>query len=102
MPSDDGVRELLAGFYSHDETARALNKHKRTLDRWDAQGIGPPVTYIGRSKFYNVQSLKRWIAGREQDPAASEPVRRGRPRKVPANTRLTRTATPPLASRSRE
>jgi hypothetical protein len=43
---------ILAEFMTTGELAAALGRNKRTLDRWDALGIGPPRTRVGRTVLY--------------------------------------------------
>jgi hypothetical protein len=38
--------------YTRDEVARYFGVNKRTLARWEAQGIGPRVTRIGLTVYY--------------------------------------------------
>jgi hypothetical protein len=59
----------LAAFYEEGELAAALYRDKRTLRRWHALRVGPPRTVLGRSIFYNKESVTRWLIEREQRPA---------------------------------
>jgi hypothetical protein len=60
---------LLSEFFEKEELANELNKTPRTLDRWDALGIGPPRTRIGRKVLYRRTSVQKWLAAQEQSPA---------------------------------
>jgi hypothetical protein len=74
-------------YFTQDEAAAAIGKNGRTLGRWDDLGKGPPVTYIGRTPYYNKLSFRRWIAEQERPAKRTEPPRRrGRPRKKPLVT----------------
>jgi hypothetical protein len=57
---------ILDGYMDEPQLAEALDKTPRTLARWRAQRIGPPVTRIGRKPFYNVESARAWLKSREQ------------------------------------
>jgi hypothetical protein len=57
---------LLSEFFEKEELAKELNKTPRTLDRWDALGIGPPRTRVGRKVLYRRTSVQRWLAAQEQ------------------------------------
>lgn len=62
---------VLAEFMTTEELAAELKLNKRTLDRWDALGIGPPRTRVGRTVFYRRSSVQKWLSAQEQSrPAA--------------------------------
>ena len=53
---------ILEEFLSPEELATELGRNKRTLDRWDALGIGPPRTRVGRTVLYRRSSVQKWLA----------------------------------------
>lgn len=61
---------LLAGYFTPDQAAAALGYTARTLWRWEVLNQGPPITRIGRKKFYNIDTLEAWVKSREQKIAA--------------------------------
>jgi excisionase family DNA binding protein len=63
-PSDP----LLSDYYSHEEAANELDVTRRTLDRWERLGEGPPITRIGRRILYRRSSLQAWLGARERKP----------------------------------
>jgi hypothetical protein len=101
--SNDSL-SLLDEFLTQCDAAKAINKHPRTLKRWEDRGCGPPVTYIGRTPYYHIPALKRWIAEQERSPRRPDAPRRGRPRKNLLRTKHAAQgdAAPPLAARSQE
>jgi hypothetical protein len=61
---------IFEGYVTKDDLVAQLPKpkSKRTLDRWERQGIGPPRIKVGRLVLYNVQSVRDWLASQEQRP----------------------------------
>lgn len=57
---------LLSDFLTKEELAPELRRNVRTLDRWNALGLGPPRTCVGRTVLYRRSSVKTWLAGQEQ------------------------------------
>ncbi len=43
---------ILSQFLTKEELAAELGRNARTLDRWEALGIGPPRTLVGRKILY--------------------------------------------------
>jgi excisionase family DNA binding protein len=62
---------ILAEFMTTEELAAALGRNKRTLDRWDALGIGPPRTRVGRTVLYRRSSVDKWLAAQEYQGGTS-------------------------------
>jgi len=58
---------ILADFLTPEALAAELDRNKRTIDRWDALGIGPPRTRIGRRVLYRRASVQRWLLEQESD-----------------------------------
>jgi phage terminase Nu1 subunit (DNA packaging protein) len=63
------LEAILSEFLTKQELAAELGREMRTLDRWDALGIGPPRTKIGRKVFYRRASVQKWLAAQEQTMA---------------------------------
>jgi hypothetical protein len=62
---------ILSEFLTKEELAGELRRNVRTLDRWDALGIGPPRTQVGRKVLYRRPSVLKWLAGRERHGSGS-------------------------------
>ena len=62
---------ILSEFLTKEELAAELRRNPRTLDRWQALGIGPPRTHVGRKVFYRKASVERWLVAQEHDGGAS-------------------------------
>jgi hypothetical protein len=56
---------ILEDFLTKQELAAELGRNMRTLDRWEALGIGPPRTLVGRKILYRRMSVQRWLAAQE-------------------------------------
>jgi len=56
---------LLSEFLTTIELAAELGRNKRTLDRWNALGTGPPRTHMGRTVLYRRSSVQKWLAVQE-------------------------------------
>ena len=63
MSSSDPI---LLDFLTKEELAAELRRNVRTLDRWDALGIGPPRTCVGRAVYFRRESVQRWLTAQEQ------------------------------------
>jgi predicted DNA-binding transcriptional regulator AlpA len=63
------LEAILSEFLTKQELATELGREMRTLDRWDALGIGPPRTKIGRKVFYRRSSVQKWLAAQEDSMA---------------------------------
>ena len=61
---------ILAEFMTVEELAAELGRNKRTLDRWDALGIGPPRTRMGRTVLYRRSSVQKWLVAQEHQAGA--------------------------------
>jgi hypothetical protein len=60
---------ILSEFLSKEELAAELRRNPRTLDRWQALGMGPPRTHVGRKVLYRRASVQRWLVAQEQSAA---------------------------------
>jgi hypothetical protein len=61
---------ILAEFMTIEDLAAELGRNKRTLDRWDALGIGPPRTRMGRTVLYRRASVQKWLVAQEHQAGA--------------------------------
>ena len=78
IPSTTKLRPILEDFFREEALAAELDKGVRTVREWRRLCLGPPVTWIGRTPYYRIESVKNWLAGREKKaPRASR-----RPRAV--------------------
>ena len=59
---------ILEEYQTKKELADEFDKTPRTLDRWDALGVGPPRTCIGRTVLYRRASVQKWLAAQEVLP----------------------------------
>ncbi len=78
-PSAAAVRSaLLSGLSTVEDFAAALNKSKRTVDQWIADGL--PIVRVGRTPYVAVADARAWLL----KPSARKPEARkpGRPRKA--------------------
>jgi hypothetical protein len=57
---------ILSEFFTKEELAVELRRNKRTLDRWEVLGVGPPRTLVGRQILYRRSSLLKWLAAQER------------------------------------
>jgi hypothetical protein len=62
------VEPILSEYLTREELASELRRNPRTLDRWEALGMGPPRTLVGRQVFYRRSSLLKWLAAQERRP----------------------------------
>lgn len=57
---------LLADYLPRAEVAKQLDRTERTLERWERQRTGPPITRVGKEPYYFIPSLKEWLRSCEQ------------------------------------
>ncbi len=62
---------LLSEFLTKEKLAAELRRNVRTLDRWDALGIGPPRTCVGRTVLYRRASVEKWLVAQEHQRRVS-------------------------------
>ena len=62
---------ILSEFLTKEELAAELRQNVRTLDRWDALGVGPPRTHVGRQVLYRRVSVQKWLCSQERQGRAS-------------------------------
>jgi hypothetical protein len=62
---------LLSDFLTKEELAAELQRNVRTLDRWEALGIGPPRTCVGRTVLYRRPSVQKWLSRLEHGGSSS-------------------------------
>ena len=62
---DTQTNKLLSGYVTEHELARELKRSERTLIRWRVMREGPPVTFIGRTPMYCLDSAIAWLKSRE-------------------------------------
>jgi hypothetical protein len=60
------VAPLLDDYLSRAELAQEIGRTERTLARWAAQGIGPPITWLGRTPYYHAPSVRAWLLSQER------------------------------------
>lgn len=77
-----GAADLLAGFVPGDQLAGALGKSERTIDRLVNQPDGLPYVKVGRTRLFNIDSVRDWLIARETQRNPKDAPRRGRPRKA--------------------
>lgn len=66
---------LLDDYIPRAELAAQLGVSARTVCRYESQPDGLPSTTIGGAKFYRIEAVRAWLAGRER---RANPRRRGR------------------------
>jgi hypothetical protein len=69
--NDVPAEPILKSFFSKEELAAELRRDPRTLDRWDALGMGPPRTHVGRRVLYRRASVQKWLHAQERHGRAS-------------------------------
>jgi hypothetical protein len=58
--------EILKDYIPRPQLAADLGKSVKTLVRWENDGIGPPVTRIGRDPLYYKPSVEKWLRAQER------------------------------------
>ncbi len=57
--------EILADYLSRAEAAKQIKRTERTLQRWERQRVGPPVTRLGNQVLYRKDALLAWLKSLE-------------------------------------
>jgi hypothetical protein len=71
-----GESTIAVEYFKPEELATMLGRDKRTLERWEAQRIGPPRTVIGKLVLYRKTAVMEWLRSREENH--NRPSRRAR------------------------
>ena len=66
---------ILSDFLTKEALAAELGRNPRTLDRWEALGIGPPRTLVGRKILYRRMIVQRWLAAQENNSRGNAAIR---------------------------
>ena len=69
-----GKPDFLSNDYlTPEELAEALGVKASTLRHWRrlGGGLGPPITYVGRSPYYFKPTVTAWLRTRERARAAT-------------------------------
>jgi predicted DNA-binding transcriptional regulator AlpA len=67
--------QILDGFLRREDLAKQLGFSVRKLDRLYALREGPPRVCVGRTILYSIESVRLWLASREEQ---SSPTRKRR------------------------
>lgn len=59
--------KLLDDYFTRPALARELGKSERTLERWERLGIGPPVTRLGITPIYNIETARAWLRAQQRE-----------------------------------
>ena len=51
----------LSEYLTRDELAQNLNRHPRTIKRWNLQRKGPPYIRIGNAILYKRSDVATWL-----------------------------------------
>ena len=57
---------VLSEYISRLDLARQLKKSPRTLDAWWRRRIGPRRTKIGKSVYYSLEAVRKFIENGEE------------------------------------
>ena len=64
---EEGVKhQILAGYLTREDLAKALHRSVRTIDRWAVSRIGPPKVKIGRLILYRIDAVRNWLDSLEE------------------------------------
>lgn len=56
----------LSDLLTKDQVAKRLDISLRTLNRWHAEGDGPPLIKVGRKTFYFEKDVLLWLQNRKR------------------------------------
>jgi hypothetical protein len=76
--SDDKSRSRTAplGYRFRPEQAAFLGKDEKTIERWDRERTGPPVTYLGKTPIYRIAATDEWLLAQERQQVRATRHRR--------------------------
>ena len=66
-PAPEPHAHLLGEYDNEAECAAGIKKSKRTLQRWRRLGMGPPVTFVGKTIMYRRASVTAWLIEQERE-----------------------------------
>jgi len=61
VPTTSQAQPLLADYLDPEELAKELRRTRRTVDRWDRMGIGPPRHLLGNRVLYKRSDVIAWL-----------------------------------------
>jgi len=59
---------VLSEYLTRKELADQLSRTVRTLERWEVRRIGPPITRVGKTPMYRIDSVHAWLKSQEEKP----------------------------------
>lgn len=67
--SDDETRARKAppGYRDRPDQAKFMGKDEKTIERWDRERTGPPVTYLGQTPIYRIAATDAWLLAQERE-----------------------------------
>jgi hypothetical protein len=66
---------LLDGIVTEHVAAAELKIHHLTLKRWADKPNGPPRIHLGRTPYYNLAELRRWVEAQQRVVEEPKPRR---------------------------
>jgi len=73
----DARAVLFEGLVDQPTLMRVLDRTKRTIDRYEADGL--PFVKFGSRRLYDLAAVREWIISKYSDSRSREPRRPGRP-----------------------
>ncbi len=61
---------------TEDDTAEVLHKSPKSLERWRAEGGGPPFVRVGKTPLYPRAALAAWLEGQSAASTSEERARK--------------------------
>ena len=66
MPDQSNGRRILDGYLSEAELAAEINRSVVLLRLWRRKGTGPAFVRVGKTPYYKIESVRRWIDAQER------------------------------------
>jgi hypothetical protein len=70
---------LLDDYFTEEELCRQLKKGLRTIRQWRKEGVGPPITRVGRVVLFHKESTRAWLKSCERPMPRQDKRRRTSP-----------------------
>jgi hypothetical protein len=67
MPDQSNSRRVLDGYLNESELAAQIKRSVVLLRLWRRKGTGPAFVRVGKTPYYKIETVRRWIDAQERN-----------------------------------